>query len=58
MNTGGIAHGGSTATIADTGVWGNAAHIIAGTKVRNYNDIKFISAGKLNEKLIEKVKVC
>ena len=58
LNTGGIAHGGFIATIADTGM-GNAAHIIAGNKrcVTINLDIKFISAGKLNEKLIGKVKV-
>ena len=46
------------ATIADTGM-GNAAHISAGNKrcVTINLDIKFISAGKLNEKLIGKVKV-
>ena len=58
LNTGGIAHGGFIATIADTGM-GNAAHIAAGnTRCVTINlDIKFISAGKLNEKLIGKVKV-
>ena len=58
LNTGGIAHGGFIATIADTGM-GNAAHITAGNKrcVTINLDIKFISAGKLNEKLIGKVKV-
>ena len=58
MNTGGIAHGGFIATIADTGM-GNAAHIAAGNKrcVTINLDIKFISAGKLNERLIGKVKV-
>ncbi len=58
LNTGGIAHGGFIATIADTGM-GNAAHIAAGNKrcVTINLDIKFISAGKLNEKLIGKVKV-
>ena len=58
LNTGGIAHGGFIATIADTGM-GNAAHISAGNKrcVTIHFDIKFISAGKLNEKLIGKVKV-
>ena len=58
LNTGGIAHGGFIATIADTGI-GNAAHIVAGNKrcVTINLDIKFISAGKLNEKLIGKVKV-
>tara|TARA_B100001057_G_scaffold288415_1_gene288498 strand:+ start:123 stop:512 length:390 start_codon:yes stop_codon:yes gene_type:complete len=58
LNTGGIAHGGFIATIADTGM-GNAAHIAAGNKrcVTINLDIKFISAGKLGEKLIGKVKV-
>ena len=58
LNTGGIAHGGFIATIADTGM-GNAAHIAAGNKrcVTINLDIKFISAGQLNEKLIGKVKV-
>ena len=58
LNTGGIAHGGFIATIADTGM-GNAAHISAGNKrcVTINLDIKFISAGKLKEKLIGKVKV-
>ena len=58
LNTGGMAHGGFIATIADTGM-GNAAHISAGNKrcVTINLDIKFISAGKLNEKLIGKVKI-
>lgn len=58
LNTGGIAHGGFIATIADTGM-GNAAHISAGNKrcVTINLDIKFISAGKLHETLIGKVKV-
>ena len=58
LNTGGIAHGGFIATIADTGM-GNAAHIAAGDKrcVTINLDIKFISRGKLNEKLIWKGKV-
>ncbi len=58
LNTGGIAHGGFIATIADTGM-GNAAHIAAGDKrcVTINLDIKFISAGKLNEILIGKVKI-
>ena len=58
LNTGGIAHGGFIATIADTGM-GNAAHIAAGNKrcVTINLDVKFISAGQLNEKLIGNVKV-
>ena len=58
LNTGKIAHGGFLATIADTGM-GTAAHRVAGDKrcVTINLDIKFISAGKLNEKLVGKVKV-
>ncbi len=58
LNTGGIAHGGFIATIADTGM-GNAAHISAGNKrcVTINLDIKFISAGQMNDILIGKVKV-
>ena len=58
LNTGGIAHGGFIATIADTGM-GNAAHISAGNKrcVTINLDIKFISAGKLHDQLLGKVKV-
>ena len=44
--------------MADTGM-GNAAHVAAGNKrcVTINLDIKFISAGQLNEKLIGNVKV-
>tara|TARA_B100000700_G_scaffold305878_1_gene380455 strand:+ start:194 stop:583 length:390 start_codon:yes stop_codon:yes gene_type:complete len=58
LNSGGIAHGGFIATIADTGM-GNAAHITAGNKrcVTINLDIKFISAGKLNDNLLGKVKI-
>ena len=58
LNTGGIAHGGFIATIADTGM-GNAAHISADNKrcVTISLDIKFISAGKFNEEIVGKVKV-
>ena len=58
LNTSKIAHGGFICSIADTGM-GNSAHIVAGNKrcVTINLDIKFISAGKLNEKLIGKVKV-
>ena len=58
LNTGGIAHGGFIATIADTGM-GNAAHVTAGNRrcVTINLDIKFISAGKLNDNLMGKVKV-
>ena len=58
LNTGNIAHGGFIATIADTGM-GNAAHIAAGNKrcVTINLDIKYISASKLNDNLIGKVKI-
>ena len=58
LNTGKIAHGGFIATIADTGM-GNAAHMAEGNKrsVTINLDIKFISAGKPNDKLVGKVKV-
>ena len=58
LNTGGIAHGGFIATIADTGM-GNAAHIAAGNRrcVTINLDIKFISAGKLKDIFLGKVKV-
>ena len=58
LNTGGIAHGGFIATIADTGM-GNAAHVTAGNKrcVTINLDIKYISASKLNDNLIGKVKI-
>ena len=53
-----MAHGGFLTFIADTGM-GNAAHIAAGNKrcVTINLDIKYISAGKLNEEILGKVKV-
>ena len=58
LNTGKIAHGGFLSTIADTGM-GTAAHKIAGDKrcVTINLDIKFISAGKLGDKLKGDVKI-
>ena len=58
LNTGKIAHGGFLSTIADTGM-GTAAHRVAGDKrcVTINLDIKFITAGKLGDKLIGKVKI-
>ena len=58
LNTGKIAHGGFLSTIADTGM-GTAAHKIAGDKrcVTINLDIKFISAGMLDDVLIGKVKI-
>ena len=58
LNTGDIAHGGFISTIADTGM-GNAAHIMAGNKrcVTINLDLKFKSAGRLNETLTGEVKI-
>ena len=58
LNTGKIAHGGFLSTIADTGM-GTAAHRIAGDRrcVTINLDVKFISAGKLGDKLKGKVEI-
>ena len=58
LNTGKIAHGGFLASIADTGM-GTAAHRVADNKrcVTINLDIKFISAGKIDEQLIGRVKI-
>ena len=58
LNTGGIAHGGFIATIADTGM-GTAAHRVAGDRrcVTINLDMKFISVGQLGDKLTGKVKI-
>ena len=58
LNTGKIAHGGFLSTIADTGM-GTAAHKIAGDRrcVTINLDMKFISAGKLGDKLKGDVKI-
>ena len=58
LNTGKIAHGGFLSTIADTGM-GTAAHRVAGNRrcVTINLDIKFISAGMLNDVLKGTVKV-
>ena len=58
LNTGGIAHGGYLASIADAGM-GTAAHRIAGDKrcVTINLDMKFISVGQLGDKLVGKVKI-
>ena len=58
LNTGGIAHGGYLATVADAGM-GTAAHMIASEKrcVTINLEIKFLSAGKLGDNLIGKVKI-
>ena len=56
LNTGGIAHGGFLASIADAGM-GTAAHMISEDRrcVTINLELKFIS--KLNDKLIGKVKI-
>ncbi len=58
LNTAGMAHGGFLTFIADTGM-GNAAHQVASNKrcVTISLEMKFISAGKLGDKLVAKVKV-
>ncbi|MDA9180919.1 PaaI family thioesterase [Pelagibacteraceae bacterium] len=58
LNTGKIAHGGFLSTIADTGM-GTAAHRIAGNRrcVTINLNMKFISAGKLNDELKGIVKI-
>ena len=58
LNTGGIAHGGYLATIADAGM-GTAAHMIASGKrcVTINLEIKFLSAGKLGDDLTGKVQI-
>ena len=58
LNTAGMAHGGFLTFIADTGR-GNAAHQSADEKrcVTISLEMKFVSAAKLGDKLIAKVKV-
>ena len=58
LNTGGIAHGGYLATIADAGM-GTAAHMVASGKrcVTINLEIKFLSAGKLGDNLTGKVQI-
>ena len=58
LNTGKIAHGGFLSTIADTGM-GTAAHRVAGDRrcVTINLDVKFISAGMLNDNLKGVVKI-
>ena len=58
LNTGKIAHGGFLSTIADTSM-GTAAHRVAGDRrcVTINLDIKFISAGMLDDVLKGTVKV-
>jgi len=57
LNTAKMAHGGFLTFIADAGM-GNAAHRTAGKGCVTISlEMKFISAGKLGDKLVAKVKV-
>ena len=58
LNTGKIAHGGFLSSIADTGM-GTAAHRVAGDRrcVTINLDMKFISAGILNDELKGTIKI-
>ena len=57
LNNGKIAHGGYLSTIADTGM-GTAAHLVSNKKCVTISlDIKFISAGLLNQMLDGKVRI-
>ena len=57
LNNGKIAHGGYLSTIADTGM-GTAAHLVSNKKCVTISlDIKFISAGLLNQTLSGKIKI-
>ena len=57
LNTGKIAHGGFLSTIADTGM-GTAAHIMSDKRCVTISlEMKFISAARMSQKLIGKVKI-
>ena len=57
LNSGKIAHGGFLSTIADTGM-GTAAHIVSNKRCVTISlEMKFVSAGILNETLNGKVKI-
>ena len=57
LNAGKIAHGGYLSTITDTGM-GTAAHMVSNKKCVTISlDIKFISAGLLNQMLDGKVRI-
>ena len=57
LNSGKIAHGGYLSTIADTGM-GTAAHLVSNKKCVTISlDVKFISAGLLNQTLNGKIKI-
>ena len=57
LNSGKIAHGGYLSTIADTGM-GTAAHLVSNKKCVTISlDMKFVSAGLLNQTLSGKVRI-
>ena len=57
LNSGRIVHGGYLSTIADTGM-GTAAHLVVNKRCVTISlELKFISAGLLNQTLIGKVKI-
>ena len=57
LNSGKIAHGGFLSTIADTGM-GTAAHMVSNKRCVTISlEMKFISAGILNQTLNGKVKI-
>ena len=57
LNSGKIAHGGFLSTIADTGM-GTAAHMISNKRCVTISlEMKFLSAGILNQTLSGKVKI-
>ena len=57
LNDGKITHGGFLSSIADAGM-GTAAHLVSGKRCVTISlEIKFISAGLLNQTLSGKVKI-
>ena len=57
LNNGKIAHGGFLSTVADTAM-GTAAHMVSNERCVTISlEIKFISAGVLNQTLSGKVKI-
>ena len=57
LNSGKIAHGGYLSTIADTGM-GTAVYMASNKRCVTVSlDLKFLSPGILNQKLIGKVKI-
>jgi acyl-coenzyme A thioesterase PaaI-like protein len=57
LNSGRIVHGGYLSTIADTGM-GTAAHLVVNKRCVTISlEVKFISAGLLNQTLNGKIKI-